>query len=239
MPHRFAPARTIRTFDAIVEQVAQAIIAGAYTEGDRLPPQRELAEQFGVSRSGVMQALRVLERQGIIEIRQGASGGAFVRSLDGRQLGAHLGLLVQLNRVSVREMVEFRRMIEGQNAFWAAQRSTKRDRTQLSRIIERMGELARGDRKDAEEAIRIQDLEFHVAVARAAHNRAALAVMEGVIASLERELARVPVRHAVKGYTDLNAVAEAIFVQDGERARALMQQHIDEFYDVVHPRRRS
>lgn len=239
MPHRFTPARTIRTFDAIVEQVAQAIISGAYVEGDRLPPQRELAEQFGVSRSGVMQALRVLERQGIIEIRQGASGGAFVRSLDGRQLGAHLGLLVQLNRVSVREMVEFRRMIEGQNAFWAAQRSTKRDRAQLSRIIDRMGELARGDRREAEEAIRTQDLEFHVAVARAAHNRAALAVMEGVIASLERELARVPVRHALKGHTDLNAVAEAIFAQDGERARTLMQQHIGEFYDVVHPRRRT
>lgn len=236
-PHRFSAARTIRTFDAIVEQVAQAIISGIYTEGDRLPSQRDLAEQFGVSRNGVLQALRVLERQGLVEIRQGASGGAFVRSLDGRQLGHHLGLLVQLDRVSMREMREFRWVLEGQNAFWAATRSTTRDRGTLKRIVKRMGELLDTGPDGEEEAIRTQDVEFHVAVARAAHNRAALAVMEGVLVGLERELKRVPHHLARKGHEDLSAVVEAIVAQEPERARELMQRHIDDFYAVTHPRR--
>jgi DNA-binding transcriptional regulator YhcF (GntR family) len=73
----FVKARRVRSFDDVVEQVRAAIIDGSILAGERLPSERELAEQFGVSRATLREALRALEALGLIEIRVGANGGAF------------------------------------------------------------------------------------------------------------------------------------------------------------------
>lgn len=233
--HRFEPARSVRTFDAIVEQLHAAIISGAYGEGDRLPSQRELAQQFGVARNGVLQALRVLERQGLITIRPGASGGAFVRSLDGQQLGDHLDLLMRLDQVSVREMVEFRKLLEGQNAYWAAERGSRRDRDAIVRVARRTGAMLPVDSDARWAEMLALDSEFHVAIAQAARNRATLVVMHGVVGSLTRELGRIPRKYADKMHADLDRIATAIADSEPDRARELMRRHIDDFLAVSHP----
>lgn len=85
----FVKARRVRSFDDVVEQVRSAVFDGTIGAGERLPSERELAEQFGVSRATLREALRALEASGIIEIRVGAHGGAFAtegtveRSVDG------------------------------------------------------------------------------------------------------------------------------------------------------------
>lgn len=73
----FVKVRRVRSFDDVVDQVRAAIIDGSILAGERLPSERELAEQFGVSRATLREALRALEAVGLIEIRVGAHGGAF------------------------------------------------------------------------------------------------------------------------------------------------------------------
>jgi DNA-binding FadR family transcriptional regulator len=73
----FGPARRVRSFDDVVEQVRRSIVEGVIAAGDRLPSEREMAEQFGVSRATLREALRALEALGLLEIRRGAQGGAF------------------------------------------------------------------------------------------------------------------------------------------------------------------
>ena len=77
---RFSPVRTRRAFEAVCDQVRRQVADGVLQPGQRLPGERDLAQQFGVSRSGVREALRSLELAGLVEARTGATGGFFIRS---------------------------------------------------------------------------------------------------------------------------------------------------------------
>src|SRR5262245_7819270 len=75
----FTKVRVGRVSEEVVKQVQEAIFSGELKPGDRLPPERELAEQFGLSRMSVRDALRTLESSGLVKIKVGSSGGAFIR----------------------------------------------------------------------------------------------------------------------------------------------------------------
>src|SRR5262249_27190117 len=82
----FAPVSVARASSAIAEQTRTATLAGGLRAGDRLSPERELAEQFGVSRVTVRDGLRSLEAMGLIEVKVGARGGAFVTAPTGSKV---------------------------------------------------------------------------------------------------------------------------------------------------------
>src|ERR671928_1717465 len=86
-----------RLSEEISERIRAAIVEGRLRPGDRLPPERELTERFGVSRVSVRDALRILEASGLIEIRVGARGGAFVTSPSSTRIGTGLADLISLS----------------------------------------------------------------------------------------------------------------------------------------------
>src|ERR687886_1492365 len=96
----FAPVAVARASSAIAEQIRTAIVTGQLGEGDRLPPERELAEQFGVSRVTIRDALRALEAMGLIDVKVGARGGAFVTAPTGSQIGQTMGDMMLMNAIS-------------------------------------------------------------------------------------------------------------------------------------------
>src|SRR4051812_37590145 len=104
----FAPVRRVRSFDDVVTQVRDAILSGEVTAGERLPSERELTEQFGVSRNTVREALRALEAVGLVEIRLGSRGGAVARQPDAATVGTALSTLLLFQQASVHELQEFR-----------------------------------------------------------------------------------------------------------------------------------
>jgi DNA-binding FadR family transcriptional regulator len=108
----FRPVATPRTFEAIVHQLRDAIATGALKAGDRLPPERELADRFAVSRATVREALRVLETLGIVGVRRGADNGSVLLAEPGNSFATILDLLVALRHVPIRDVVEFRVMVE-------------------------------------------------------------------------------------------------------------------------------
>src|SRR5881396_1311475 len=105
-----APIKSTRIYEEIVRQVKQMIAEGRLKSGDRLPPERDLAEKFVVSRSSVREALRALESLGLVEIRPGE--GTFVREVSVESLIEPLALMMVSQRGALAELFEARRLLE-------------------------------------------------------------------------------------------------------------------------------
>jgi DNA-binding GntR family transcriptional regulator len=115
----FVKARRVRSFDDVVEQVRGAIIDGSILAGERLPSERELAEQFGVSRATLREALRALEAVGLIEIRVGANGGAFATDGSLERSVDSLRNVVDLEAAARPQQTRcFRATVHADNATW-------------------------------------------------------------------------------------------------------------------------
>jgi DNA-binding FadR family transcriptional regulator len=123
----FKKAKQNRVFDDVVDQVEGAIIAGRLHEGAKLPPERSLQEIFGVSRGTLREALRVLEHRGLLRIQTGTKGGAFVESLSTDQISDSLGLLIRYRKVSLKDLGEFREVVEGVVAALAVERANEEE----------------------------------------------------------------------------------------------------------------
>ncbi|KFB11455.1 FadR/GntR family transcriptional regulator [Nitratireductor basaltis] len=160
-----------RRYLEIAQNIAESISAGTYKTGDRLPPERELAATLGVSRTTVREALLALEIMRFVEIRIGS--GVFVLPENLREKSR--GDLLPVEEVGPWEVLEARRMVEGESAFRAAQRATEKQIAAMEDCLRRMeariDDIPRFDQADAE---------FHMLIAAAAGN----SVVENYVAHL-------------------------------------------------------
>src|ERR671926_1375446 len=132
------PVKRSRIYEHIVDQIRALIREGRWTPGDQIPPERELAERFRVSRTSVREALRALEMQGVIESRQG--GGTFVRTADTEALVPPLAAAILRGQRELAEVLEVRELIEPGIARLAATRATPEHVSELEQILERQRE---------------------------------------------------------------------------------------------------
>ena len=138
-----APIKSTRIYEEIVRQIKAMIAEGRLKSGDRLPPERDLAEKFVVSRTSVREALRALESLGLVEIRPGE--GTFVREVSVEALIEPLALVMASQREAIGELFEARRLLEPAIAALAAGRATPEEIQEMERILdEQAKEIARG-----------------------------------------------------------------------------------------------
>ena len=152
--------------DAVTDWIISQIRKGQYRAGDRLPTERELAEQLGVGRNSVREGLRFLEKLGILEIRQGT--GTVVRSLSLGKVFEHLvpvQTIIDLPDRDVRDIMHVRRILEAESVQLAAQYATERQLARLEELLDGMAASLENPRDYLE-----MDLEFHVVVAKASSN---------------------------------------------------------------------
>jgi GntR family transcriptional repressor for pyruvate dehydrogenase complex len=138
---------------------------GALKPGDRLPAESQLAQQFGVGRNSVREAIRQLEMVGIVEVLQGE--GTFVRSPDAGRVAEPFRLVLELSGHSTRQVLEFRRALEPGIAALAAEKATPDQVARLAALLEQKVEMQRSHRA---QAVLETDLDFHLALAAAANN---------------------------------------------------------------------
>src|SRR5207245_10555911 len=112
-----------RASEEIVSQIERAIFDGELQTGDRLESERELAERFGVSRITVRDALRVLEARGLVHVKVGASGGAFVSDTNVDQVAESISTMIQLRRMTLSGVAEARTVVETATSELAAERA--------------------------------------------------------------------------------------------------------------------
>lgn len=163
-PHDFSRAalQPVSGYQAVAGYLRREMALGRIRPGDRLPPERRLAEQLGVSRETLRQALRILEGSGQIAITRGASGGAVVQdaALDPRLIREE----VRQRSTEIGDLTEFREIVESGGAALAA---TRRTTGHLDTMARAQRDLAAAETK-AES--RIADTDFHLALAEASGN---------------------------------------------------------------------
>ncbi|HBG06806.1 MAG: GntR family transcriptional regulator [Geobacteraceae bacterium GWC2_58_44] len=160
---KFTPIKPKKVSTQIAEQIRTSVLAGEFNPGEKLPPERELAEMFGVSRPSVREALNILASSGLVETYQG--GGTVVRSLVDSSAGMPLSELIRIDGDRALDVIEVRKGMESWTAWYAAMRALPEDIRRLEVVIEGMA-------KNLEELKHSEDFDahFHMLVARATHN---------------------------------------------------------------------
>jgi DNA-binding FadR family transcriptional regulator len=219
----FAPVAVARASSAIAEQIRTAILTGRVKAGERLSPERELAEQFGVSRVTVRDALRSLEAMGLIEVKVGARGGAFVTAPTGSKVAQTMSDMMMMSATTPEDIVEARLIVELGTVTLACSRATEEDLDGLRAQCERAREAL-----TAGTYTRDLSWDFHSRLAHAAHNGA----VDGLTQSFRSSLSMHPmrVREGVKSYertvAEHERIVEALERRDRATARSEMAEHL-------------
>jgi GntR family transcriptional regulator, transcriptional repressor for pyruvate dehydrogenase complex len=225
----FVPAQRVRSFDHIVGQIREAIASGGIAPGERLPSERDLGVAFGVSRTTLREALRALEAQGVIEIRTGSRGGAFVAEPSSELVAAALGALLRFRAATARELAEFRIPFEAENAAWAARRADPAALAELEHIVGDV-DVRAGDDAVPWAEVAALEVRFHDAVARATGNSVRAAIMSAILDALERAFTAVPVPPGspLRGELarELHEIMTAIHAGDDKAAGEAMRAHV-------------
>jgi GntR family transcriptional repressor for pyruvate dehydrogenase complex len=222
------PVKRSRIYEHIVEQIRALIREGRWAPGDQIPPERELAERFKVSRTSVREALRALEMQGVIDSRQG--GGTFVRTADTEALVPPLAAAILRGRRELAEVLEVRELIEPGIARRAAERATLEHVSELETLLQRQRECIAEGRPFVDE-----DTAFHYTLARAADNHILLR-LHNVILDVLRESRQSYLHVPDRPQTSLRgheAILGAVKAQDGEAAYQASLEHITEVRDGI------
>lgn len=221
----FQPVNAGRVSAEIVEQIKAAIRAGRLSSGDRLPPERELTELFGVSRVTVRDALRVLEANGLVEIRVGAGGGAFVTAPGTGSVGEGISNMLLMRTVSPADVTETRMILEVGMLPLVCERATEDDLAILEEICER-AEASLEDAADYDVAL---SAEFHAQLANATHNEVIRLLTEPLHHPLELSLREAKSRApemGIEGSKEHRKLVKAIRDRDPDQAQAIMRRHL-------------
>ncbi len=235
MTDMLKPIRVKRISDQVYEQIRDLIFRSHLKPGERLMPERDLAQAMGVSRPTVREAINKLVTMGFLEHRQGQ--GTFVRSLDSQRENNPLSAIMQGPEASLEDLLEVRMGLEGQAAILAAQRATPEDLRILANALSAMLSQHQQGELGIEE-----DVSFHMGIAYATKNTAQVYLMRSFYDLLHfgirenlRQLWEDPANQSVIQQQH-HAIFEAIKRHDPEGAYAAMRRHITFVLDYVRAR---
>lgn len=228
----FQKVKQNRVFQDVVEQIQEAIISGKLKPGDHLPAERELKENFNVSRGTLREALRVLEQRGLIQIKTGVGGGPIVKDVSTDQMNESLGLLIRQQKVSLGQLAEFREFVEGPVTALAAKRATAEDVTRLKNLLKEAGDvLQSNDVNRWNNFIRLDEL-LHMEFANISGNQLFMSILQTVSRNIHTYYESFLAREEPliqENYRDLIEIVAAIENKDSTLAGTLAQDHVRRF----------
>jgi GntR family transcriptional repressor for pyruvate dehydrogenase complex len=227
----FREAKQNRIFQDVVDQIQEAILQGKLKAGSKLPPERELIDTFKTSRGTLREALRVLEQKGLITIKTGVSGGAFVKALSTLQVSESLDLLIQYERVSLRDLAEFREGVEGIVAGLAVERVKSEDIQYLKKLLADAKTHLDEGASGWDNFIHV-DNQLHMALAHIAGNPIYESVLQTIYDNIHRYFDQFLPREEVllrENYRDLCEIVKAVENGQAAQAHLLVQNHVYRF----------
>jgi len=222
---RLSVTRVRPAYQQVADQLRELILSGSLSSGDRLPPEADLAANFGVSRSTVREALRVLASRDLIQTTRGTTGGTFVSSVRHDQVSDYLetsiGLMSGSDSVSVAEMLEARELLEVPSARLAAERRDEEHLASLREALERDSTTRRGRQFR-------EDRNFHALIVVAGGNRLLSTMTEPLFRVLQAKFLSPDLSETYwkKVDRDHERIVAAIADGDGDAAAAAMHDHL-------------
>jgi GntR family transcriptional repressor for pyruvate dehydrogenase complex len=224
----FTAVRKTRLFEGVAKQIQRLIVEGALKPGDLLPPERELAERFAVSRSSVRDAIRTLEIVGLVVPRQGE--GTVVADVSPEAVVMPIAAVLGRKRELISELLDIRKMIEPALAARAAERATPEEIARLEDILRRQ----RVKTQRGEPAVE-EDAEFHYELALAAKNGVVRRVIDVLMRLLRETRARSLQTHGrpERSLAGHRRIVEAIKRRDPAAAERAVRRHVEEIESIV------
>lgn len=228
-------------YEQIAERIVELIVSAALHPGDKLPGERELAEQLGVSRPVIRDATRILSVRGLVEVRPGS--GTYIQELDPRQATAPIELYLRLRRAhnTFNQIYEIRHTLEVEIAGLAAERATEEDLAALEAAIDGMA----ANSEDSQ-LFTHYDLAFHSALGNATHNDLYNVLLTPITdLLLDYRLAAFyydPEETIHTGLTGHREILDAVRSRDPRGARQAMLHHLKKakgLYEAAHKKAHS
>ena len=220
----YTPIQSERLYEQIVQQIEQRIVAGELKVGDQLPSERELADQFAVSRTAVREAIKALREKGLVEIYVGR--GTFIANGTNDIVRHTFNLLMKFDSTKgFMNMVEVREILEPEIAALAATRITEEYISTMQEAMEKMDAAI----DNVEEFVEA-DLDFHLALAEATQNPIIPALLDPIINLLreQRILTTLIEGVAQHGQSNHKIIIEAMKRRDPDAAREAMRRHLEQ-----------
>lgn len=226
-----SPVPTQKASEAIYQQISDMIMSGQLAPGDRLPSERAMMDQLQRSRPTIREALRMLERAGLIKTIPG-SNGAIVTEPSTTSFEQPLENMIAMNKISPSELLEVRELFEKTAVQWAVERRTEENLQELKETIE----ASEKEGEDFDEFVK-HDLAFHRAIAKAAHNDLAAMISkvchQMVLSILKNSYERKNSKQKKEMMDNIKKshrlIYEAILSQDANAAYETMKSHIEFF----------
>ena len=213
-----------RLYEQIVQQIEESILKGELSEGSQLPAERDLAKQFGVSRTAVREAIKALQEKGLVDAFPGR--GTFITNGTSNPMRRSLDRIIKSGEPEGwAYLVEVREILEPEIAALAAIRATDQDLATMREAVDVMHNAG----PDSDAFIEA-DLDFHLALAEAAANPIVLSLIDSIVGLLREQRLRIfrigggPQR----GQRHHKRILEAIQLHDSQGARAAMQAHLSQ-----------
>jgi GntR family transcriptional regulator, transcriptional repressor for pyruvate dehydrogenase complex len=222
--------RDLGLADRVANQLLDRIVSQQFHPGDRLPPEREIGEALGVSRSVVREAIRILNGKGVLSVKSGS--GVVVTAVDRQNVVETMKLFIHAQgglhpggSFSYDEIHEVREMVEVRVTGLAAQRATEQDLVELRQAFREMDENV-----GSPETLSDKDVEFHRTIARSAHNELYLIMLDS-IGDVLLEIRLEALSHKERRTEVLahhQRILDAILSHDSEAARRAMAEHLED-----------
>ncbi len=227
--------REQRLYERVVEKIIPLIQDGSWAPGDRLPPERDLAEAFGVSRTVIREAVKTLEARGVLETLAGS--GVYVRFPDSAAVSRSLRMYLQLldqDDIDLR-LAEIRRVLEVEIAALAAARATPEERQEMHRLCQEMRKHVGAPRVLAE-----MDFQLHLLLAEATRNELFGVLLTPLIEQLREHFVYAWEHYGARPVENVfeqhEAIVAAVEVGDAEGARRAMAAHIVFYIEILQAR---
>jgi GntR family transcriptional regulator, transcriptional repressor for pyruvate dehydrogenase complex len=220
----YKTVQTSRLYEQIVQQIEESILNAELKAGDQLPPERELAQQFGVSRTAVREAVKALREKGLVEAYSGR--GTFVTNGTSHAVRQSLDWLIKIGEPgNLTQLEEVREILEPDIAALAATRADEQHLATMREAVESMDR----SRQDPDTYIEA-DLDFHLSLAEAAANPIILSLIDSIVGLLREQRMRIfrieggPER----GQYHHKRILEAVERRDSQAAREAMRAHLQQ-----------
>jgi len=222
----FRPIKTRKIYEEIVDQLRELIITGRFNPGDKLPSERDMAHMLGVSRASVREAVVALQAIGILDVKPGE--GTFVSATMNAETIEPLAMVLSVEKNSLAQLMEVRRILEVEAAALAALRATAEDRDKMVELLNEMRATAERHEQGVE-----FDLFFHYAIAEATKNpllRRIIKTLDNMMHQtflINRNEMYANPKTAERILNEHQVILDAILAGDAASAREGMLRHLD------------
>jgi GntR family transcriptional repressor for pyruvate dehydrogenase complex len=230
----FKKIQPVRLYESVADQIINLIKRNELKPGDKLPPERELANNFSISRASIREAFRVLESRGLIKSTPG--GGRFIREIDKNSLINTDNVILNLEKSSILELLEAREIFEVKIVELAVKRASAEDIKEIEQNFNRMCGIGRGNYKDTEDAEKTElDTEFHLAIARASRNFVFINVMRlhlELLNTIRNKTWQIKGRQKEQE-NEHKEILQAIKEHNSKKAGQAMLNHLKKIREVI------